>query len=394
MLSYHLYGVSDSVKYEKFHIRKKSGGLRTISAPITAIKIIQRKLSQVLYSVYLPKASVHGFVPSRSIVTNAQQHVHQRYVFNIDVADFFDCIHFGRVRGIFMAPPYELPPNVSTVLAQICCSSNQLPQGAPTSPIVSNMVCARLDSQLRLLAKEKHCRYTRYADDITFSTRLTQFPKDIAYRKEDSVFVGRRLLELIEGNDFKINWKKVRLQHKNYSQKVTGITVNQFPNVDRSFVRKINSMLHVWDRYGLPAARKGYEERCIKRLKELQPELSQEDIDKRTFPLFEEVLRGKINFLGMVRGKNDHIYLKYRKRYRELEANKVASVEVSPIDPNPTILKITLNLSELLHDQSSHSSQKLTKADLVKIAKQVGLKGYSRLRKQDLLELLQQHSLL
>ena len=318
-LVYHLYRVPDSVKYEKFHIRKKSGGLRTISAPVTAIKIIQRKLSQVLYRVYTPKAPVHGFTPSRSIVTNATLHVRQRYVFNIDIADFFDCIHFGRVRGIFMAAPYNRPPNVATVLAKICCLSNKLPQGAPTSPVVSNMVCARLDSQLRLLAKEKHCTYTRYADDITFSTRLTQFPKDIAYRREDSVFVGRRLLTLLEGNDFKVNWKKVRLQHKNHSQQVTGLTVNKFPNVDRSFVRKINSMLHVWDRYRLPAARKGYKERCVQKLKELQPELSQKDIEKIKFPLFEDVLRGKINFLGMVRGKNDHIYLKYWKRYGELD---------------------------------------------------------------------------
>lgn len=318
-LIYHLYKVPDSMKYEQFHIRKKSGGSRTISAPVSAIKLIQRKLSQVLYSVYAPKASVHGFIPSRSIVTNAQMHIRQRYVLNIDIADFFDCIHFGRVRGVFMATPYKLPSNVATVLAQICCFSNKLPQGAPTSPIVSNMVFARLDSQLRLLAKEKHCMYTRYADDITFSTSLIRFPRDIAYRKEESVLLGSRLLTLIESNDFKINWKKVRLQHKNYSQKVTGLTVNKFPNVDRSFVKKINSMLHIWRRHGLVAARKGYIEIRIEELKRLQPDLSKEDIEKKEFPLFDDVLKGKINFLSMVRGKSDHIYLKCLKQYRDLK---------------------------------------------------------------------------
>lgn len=317
-LTYHLYQVPDSSKYEQFHVRKKSGGLRIISAPVTALKIIQRKLSQVLYSVYAPKAPVHGFVPGRSIVTNAQLHTRQRHVFNIDIADFFDSIHFGRVRGIFIAPPYQLPANVATVLAQICCLSNKLPQGAPTSPVVSNMVCARLDSQLRLLAKEKHCVYTRYADDITFSTRLIRFPKDIAYRREDSVLVGRRLLEIMKGNDFEINWKKVRLQHRNYSQKVTGLTVNKFPNVDRRFVKKIDSMIHAWKRHGLLAARDGYVKICTSELKELQPELSDKELEEKKFPLFEDVLRGKINFLRMVRGKEDLIYLKCRKRYKEL----------------------------------------------------------------------------
>lgn len=149
LLVYHIYKVPDSRKYEQFQIHKKSGGFRTVSAPTTAIKIIQRKLSQVLYSVYTPKAPVHGFMPARSIVTNAEQHIRKRYVFNIDIADFFGSIHFGRVRGMFMAPPYTLPAEVSTVLAQICCFDNKLPQGAPTSPVVSNMVCARLDSYLR-----------------------------------------------------------------------------------------------------------------------------------------------------------------------------------------------------------------------------------------------------
>ena len=218
-----------------------------------------------------------------------------------------------------MSPPYNLPANVSTVLAQICCSSNKLPQGAPTSPVISNMICARIDSQMRLLAKEKHCTYTRYADDITFSTRQAKFPRDIAYRgKEDSVLVGQRLLSIIEENGFKINWKKVRLQHKNYSQEVTGLTVNQFPNVDRRFIRKISSMLHVWDKFGLSAARKGYQKKRIEELRELQPGLSVQEIAEKNFPWFEDVLRGKINFIGMVKGKSDPIYLKYLDWYGDL----------------------------------------------------------------------------
>ncbi len=214
-----------------------------------------------------------------------------------------------------MAPPYNLPSNVSTVLAQICCFSNKLPQGAPTSPIVSNMVCARLDSQLRLLAKDSNCTYTRYADDITFSTSLPKLSRKIAYKspEHDEVFVGEQLLSIIRKNGFEVNWKKVRLQHKNYHQEVTGLTVNEFPNVDRKFVRQISSMLHVWDKFGLVSAQMGYVQRQIEKL-----ELSDEEVAEKQFPPFQEVLRGKINFLKMVKGKDDVIYQKYLNWYRKL----------------------------------------------------------------------------
>ena len=320
LLTYHLYKVPNSQKYKQFYILKKSGGLRKISSPVTAIKIIQRKLSQVLYTAYKPKAPVHGFMPGRSIVTNAEQHVRKRYVFNVDVANFFDSIHFGRVRGIFMVPPYNLPAEVSTVLAQICCFDNKLPQGAPTSPVVSNMVCARLDSQLRLLAKEKYCTYTRYADDITFSTSLPRFPAAIAHKVDgqDTISVGESLLSIIEGNGFGINWGKVRLQHRTQHQEVTGLTVNQFPNVNRDFVREISSMLYAWQEFGLAAAHQKRIEKCVERLRKENKEISDKEISEIEFPFFEEILRGKINFLRMVRGKDNSLYRKYLQWYRKL----------------------------------------------------------------------------
>jgi len=132
------------------------------------------------------------------------------------------------------------------------------------------------------------------------------------------VFVGKRLRAVIEGNDFKINWTKVRLQHKNYSQEVTGLTVNQFPNVDRRFVVTIRSMLYVWDKYGLLSARVGYQKKRLEELKKLQPELSAQELEQNHFPCFDNVLRGKIDFLGMVRGKDDSLYLKYLDWYKKL----------------------------------------------------------------------------
>ena len=313
-LVYHIYKVPDSKKYERFKVLKKSGKIRNISAPSTALKIIQRKLSQVLYSAYKPSSPVHGFVPDKSIVTNAKQHVHKRFVFNIDLKDFFGSIHFGRVRGIFMAPPYALPDKAATVLAQICCFENQLPQGAPTSPVVSNMVCARLDSELKRLARSLKCTYTRYADDITFSTTLSQFPKDLAdvttatNSNKSEIKLGSRLALILQDNGFEVNYKKVRLQHESHHQEVTGITVNQFTNVKRSFIREISSMLYVWEKYDLISAHKMYSDKKAEEL----------GMAKEEVPFFSDVVKGKINFLGMVRGKDDDIYLKFLKQYKEL----------------------------------------------------------------------------
>jgi len=173
-LVYHLYIIPYEARYVTFQIPKKSGESRNISTPATSLKFIQKKLNQVLQCVYQVKPSVHGFVKNKNIVTNAKAHTSKRYVLNFDLKDFFPSINFGRVRGMFMALPYALNPEVATVLAQICCYDNQLPQGAPTSPVVSNMLCAKLDSQLQKVAKKYRFTYTRYADDITFSTTVLE----------------------------------------------------------------------------------------------------------------------------------------------------------------------------------------------------------------------------
>ncbi len=311
-LVYHIYKVKTNGRYKTFGIPKKSGGIRQISAPVTALKLIQRKLNQVLQAVYQPKPAVHGFVEGKNIVTNAQAHAGKRHVLNLDLKDFFPSVNFGRVRGMFMATPYGLNPDVATVLAQICCHDNQLPQGAPTSPIVTNMLCAKMDSQLRRLAKECKATYTRYADDITFSTTLPKFPEELAYivkdENGDRVVLGDDLLNIIAENGFEINQQKVRLQTRGNHQEVTGLTTNQFPNVDRNYVRQVRAMLHAWAKFGLAAAEKEYHEKYDHK----------ERLPIKGKPTFKQVLRGKIEFIGMVRGKDDAIYQKYFIYYLKL----------------------------------------------------------------------------
>lgn len=301
-LIYHIYATPEEERYTTFDLPKRMGGSRQISAPATPLKILQRKLNQVLQNVYEPKAPVHSFVIGRSVVTNATMHVKQKYVLNVDLERFFPSVNFGRVRGMFMAIPYELPPEVATILAQVCCFDNELPQGAPTSPVISNMICAKVDSELRRLAQRHRCVYTRYADDITFSTSLATFPRAIATINDaGQTEVGVELKRIINENGFKVNGDKVRLQKETQRQTVTGLTVNEFPNVRRSYVRQIRAMLHAWRKFGLDAAATEffdvYDEKHRGPYKEQPP--------------FEYVVKGKIEFLGMVRGKDDRIYKKY-----------------------------------------------------------------------------------
>jgi RNA-directed DNA polymerase len=200
-LVYYLFRLPDHESYAVFEIPKKSGGIREIAAPISSLKIIQQKLNQVLQSVYEPKPSVYGFRSQRSILSNARVHAGRKFVFNLDLVDFFPSINFGRVRGMFMGFPYHRNAAVATVLAQICCFNNQLPQGAPTSPVVSNMICAKMDAQLQRLAKSYKCTYTRYADDLTFSTTRSYFPSAIAKANTTGeVEVGVELAAVIETN--------------------------------------------------------------------------------------------------------------------------------------------------------------------------------------------------
>jgi RNA-directed DNA polymerase len=321
-LNYHLYISRPDKRYTVFSISKKTSGVRIISAPATGLKIIQQKLNQVLQAVYQPKPSTHGFNLNRSVVTNAEQHINKRYVLNVDLQDFFPSINFGRVRGLFLNEPYSLPDEVATVLAQICCHENQLPQGAPTSPITSNMICAKLDSQLQRLAKQNRCTYTRYADDLTFSTTLRIFPSPLAKTISgvtEQIEIGDELHQVIKANGFEINRQKLRLQTKNVRQEVTGLTVNEFVNVQRKYVRQIRAMLHAWEKYGEEAAFHEF--------------VMVYDRKHRLEPLakFGNVVKGKIDFLGMVKGKNDPNYIRFRNRLRLLAPELIKDDNKAPM---------------------------------------------------------------
>ncbi len=259
-LIYHLYKVPDDKKYKVFSIPKKTGGIRDICAPISNLKLIQKALSTILYEIHKPKSSSHGFIKGRDIVSNARTHARKRYVLNIDLKDFFATINFGRVLGAFKSYPFNFNQNVAALLANVCCYKNALPQGSPASPIMSDIICVTLDKSLIQFAKEHHLTYTRYADDITFSSnRKISFENVVSTLNNDSI-ISTELESIIQSCGFNINHDKVRFRiNKSQRVEVTGLTVNQFPNVRRIYIRnKINAVLHAIDKHGITKAQQKF----------------------------------------------------------------------------------------------------------------------------------------
>ena len=312
--------------YRTFFIRKRGGGLREISAPPTSLRVLQAKLNTVLQLVYVRKQSAHGFVAGNSILSNARCHIGKRFVLNVDLADFFPSINFGRVRGVFMGKPYSIPAPAATVLAQLCCHDGCLPQGAPSSPMVSNMVSAKLDGEFEALAEKYRCMYTRYADDITLSTTVPKFPRELAAPVSGlsggGLVLGQELIDTIESNGFTNNNKKQRLQIATSHQEVTGLTVNKFPNVPRRLVRQIRAMLHAWDIYGLDAAARAHIE------KHANPSRRTRNDSLN----YGNVIKGKLAFLSMIKGDADPTYRKFRNHL-----NRLDSTLIDPAEDRPTM---------------------------------------------------------
>lgn len=258
-LAYLLYVHPKATLYSKFDIPKKSGGKRTISAPCDSLKALQRSLAKLLQDcvdeIDLGKKKstlAHGFKLGFSIFTNASPHKRRNFVLNVDIENFFGEINFGRVRGFLTKnKEFSLNPAVATILAQIACNENSLPQGAPSSPIISNLVTHILDIRLAKLAKETGCTYSRYADDLTFSINKKVFPLELAKTKSDHVFeAGDALLSKIEQAGFALNSKKTRLQYRGSRQEVTGLVVNTRVNVPSEYRRTSRAMTYTLLRDG------------------------------------------------------------------------------------------------------------------------------------------------
>ena len=305
-------------RYRQFKIKKKSGGFRLITAPRNrSFMILLQSVNEILKAIYTPSDYAMGFTEKRSVVTNAAVHRSQNYVFNIDLKDFFTSVEQGRVMKRLTLAPFNFSPQIALLISGLCSMRVKreqpietkqhnldkhfmyvLPQGAPTSPIITNTICDTLDRRLAGLAKRFGLRYTR--DDITFSSMHYVYSGNGEFINE--------LARIINTQGFVINEAKTRLQKRGSCQEVTGILVSDKLNVTKKYVREIRSLLYIWDKYGYSAAMS----RFFPKYKAEKGHI------KKGNPELTNVLDGKLMYLKMVKGDTDSVYVKLYTKFQEL----------------------------------------------------------------------------
>jgi retron-type reverse transcriptase len=263
-------GTHTGAPYVDFEIPKARGGRRTISAPRAPLRAVQRQILAEILSKVPTHDAAHGFVPGRSTVTNAAPHVGALLLLKTDVREFFPTIHYWRVRGLFFTLGYG--EAVAGALAGLCTRRSVInpdgqaparrvvwpglvPQGAPTSPAISNLVCRRLDARLLGLATKLGARYTRYADDLSFSfhDRATV----------DQLEVGRAFWwidQILQQEGFAEHPGKRQILRPHRRQLVTGLVVNDHLTVPRDARRRFRAILHNCKQHGLAGEARGRDD--------------------------------------------------------------------------------------------------------------------------------------
>lgn len=298
--------------YRQFEIGKANGKSRIINAPDRRLKFLQRQIAPLLDQLYRARGPVHGFVAGKSVKTNALAHLRRRFVLNIDLKDFFPSITENRVIGVLEA--IGIDERVASIVARLCCNNAQLPQGAPTSPVLSNMICFRLDRQLRAFAKSARCIYTRYADDITFSSHQPmtalfegtvppsgRFPPELLAPALSNIFAA---------NGFAINKNKTHYADRHSRRMVTGLKVNELLNVDRRYVRNIRAALFSVETLGRKASQDKFEK------------------DHSGTSNLGAYLEGKISWLRHIRGQSDPVFRAIAVRFNTSFPERL--IEVTP----------------------------------------------------------------
>lgn len=330
-LNYYINQISNTNSpYIKFSIAKKAGGERIIHAPSKGLKSIQKCLNIILQCVFIPHQHSYGFIKEKSVVDNASRHIGSNYVYNIDLKDFFPSISQARVWRCMQNPPFSLNKErgqllIANMIAALCCTTlevgrmkegewvkekqNVLPQGAPTSPIITNVVCQKLDRKLNKLANNFGLKYSRYADDITFSSMHNVYQKDGEFSK--------RLQEIITEQNFHIKESKVRLQRRGFRQEVTGLIVNEKVNVTKRYVKQLRFWIYLLETEKPEKAHSIF----------LKNYISNSSDTLKTIPNMVTVILGKLNYLRMVKGNDSTIFIKLKERLENIPEFKAPTVK-------------------------------------------------------------------
>ena len=245
-------------------VKKRGPGYRLLETPKPKLKAIQRTICQQVLARMPPSAAAHGFVCERSVLSFVAPHVGQRVVLRLDLENFFCSIRLARVRAMFLRVGY--PHDVAQLLASVCAAPTpnevlatqpyheerfafsallrcgHLPQGAPTSPAISNLAAYKLDRRLAGLATACGARYTRYADDLAFSG-------DRGFERSLSAFMARVGAIVIE-EGFRVRYRKTRVMRSGQRQQLAGLVLNERINVSRRAFDDLRATLHNAARFG------------------------------------------------------------------------------------------------------------------------------------------------
>ena len=239
---HYLLGVSNSTEtnYKRYNLPKRHGGFRIIMEPFASLKQSQDWiLKNILYPItdnYVAK-NAKAYVPGLSIKDNAKLHCKKDIVMNIDLKDFFGSITFKMVLDFFLSLGYTRA--VSVMLANLCTCQGSLPQGAPTSPMLSNMIFRHVDNYIFSYCRKNKILFSRYADDMTFSG---------SFNEHKLLYF---LNEILVNSGFRINYKKVKTYHKYQRQVVTNVVVNESPHVRRNILRSLRQESYYISKYGI-----------------------------------------------------------------------------------------------------------------------------------------------
>ncbi len=273
-LAFHSFA-AETTHYIRFTVPKKSGGVRELAAPHRDLALAQRWIFQNILQRLPAHPSAHGFVRGRSIRSNAVPHVGQDVLVNCDLKDFFPTITFPRVLGALRQLGYS--PAAATVLALLCTEAPRrkveyagqtlfvatgpraLPQGACTSPALSNLIARRLDSRLSGIATKLGWQYTRYADDLSFSA-TTAAQQQVGY-------LLARIRHIAQDEGFAVNETKTRVQRQNAAMSVTGIVVNRRIGINRREIRRLRALLHKAQKHGLASQNPTGDPQFVSRLR-------------------------------------------------------------------------------------------------------------------------------
>lgn len=301
LMFYQMEEIINNPFYKRLVIKKKRNRKRELFAPANIIKRVQKRFNRSLQDYYaeIKPEGIHGFTINTgnkgeycNIVENAKPHIGKKHILNIDLKDFFHSISAYRVKQLFLSPLFGYNEHIATAITLLTTYRGKLPTGAPTSPVISNFVCFQLDVDLKTYCKMYgDLTYTRYADDLTFSSDLLI-----------SSQVVSEIIDVIEKNNFQINKRKLRLRSFSQKQTVTGLIVNKKVNVERKFLKKTRAMLYDVTTNGIDAAtRKHFNLKGIP--------------DDKHRQFFISRLEGYINFIGQVRGENDFLYLRFKEKH-------------------------------------------------------------------------------